>query len=277
MAHLARERRERATRKGAFFKDGAERQCAMYDLTKFNMANMVECGMALRTFGPSSQSMEEAADKIVRFLYRHLLDPKTGKNAVALVRFFKTHDYDELPPDLKASSSEIVPSASIPPGMKCLTLLASAGDEAEWNSRNSSRGHKAIPLPSQDFVRQFPMISSLVRQFGLELNSVLRPDPSCLRDLDETTYNVFHVPTALGSAYIPAQEDFVIPYGIESTLGFGGMLPSGNLFATIMFFKVPISHDIADLFQPLTLSVKIAVLQHDTEQIFRQSEDPARA
>jgi two-component system, NtrC family, sensor kinase len=88
--------------------------------------------------------------------------------------------------------------------------------------------------------------------------------------------NVSHVPTALGSVYIPVQEDFVIPYGIESALGFGGMLPSGNLFATIMFPKILISHDIADLFQPLALNVKIAVLQHNTEQIFRQAEDPAR-
>jgi len=79
---------------------------------------------------------------------------------------------------------------------------------------------------------------------------------------------VFHVPVARGSAYIPAQEEFVIPCGVSSVLGFGGLLPSGNLFATIMFSKVPISEEVALLFRPLTLSAKIALLPHDGATVF---------
>jgi hypothetical protein len=49
--------------------------------------------------------------------------------------------------------------------MKCLVLLASMGDRPEWGSRMSSTGHRAIPLPSGELVRKFPMISNLVKQF----------------------------------------------------------------------------------------------------------------
>jgi len=132
----------------------------------------------------------------------------------------------------------------------------------------TSGGHKAIPLPSVELVQKFPMISNLVKQFGLELTTVLNPDPTCLQDIEEKTYNVFHVPEARGSAYIPAQEEFVIPYGIRSVLGFGGLLPSGDLFATIMFSKIPVTAAVADLFRPLTLSVKIGLLQHDGAAVF---------
>lgn len=240
----------------------------MHELTRFTMSDMTECGRALRRLASSAESMEAVAGKIVHYLYDHLIDPDTGKNAMTQVRFFKTHDYDDLSPDLRAFADGILDGSPAPPDMKCLCLLATIGENPEWNSRDNSTEHKAIPLPSEELVRQFPMISNLVKQFGLELTTILKPDPSCLRDLNETTYNVFLVPEARGSAFIPHQEDFVDPYGVRSVLGFGGVLPSGNLFATIMFSKVAITQEIADLFRPLTLSVKIALLEHDETRVF---------
>jgi hypothetical protein len=240
----------------------------MFQLTHFTMGDMTKCGMELRKSGMSSNSMEEAAGKIVHFIYNSFIDPETGKKSMALVRLFKTHNYMDLDQDLQASSNSILSFDEIPANMKCLTLLATVGDEPEWNSRDSSEGHKAIPLPSVELVRKFPMVSNLVKQFGLELNSVLNPDPSCLQDLEETTYNVFLVSQANGSAYIPAQDDFVIPYGIKSVLGCGGILPTGNLFAVIMFSKQTVSREVADLFKPLTLSIKMSLLKHDMGKVF---------
>ena len=45
------------------------------------------------------------------------------------------------------------------------------------------------------------------------------------------------MPEAAGSPYIPAQEDFVQPVGIRSVLGFGGMLPGGDIFVVILFSR----------------------------------------
>jgi hypothetical protein len=153
--------------------------------------------------------------------------------------------------------------------MKCLVLLASAGTEPDWSSRKASKGHKAIPLPSEHFIEAFPMVTQLIQQMGLEVNTVLRPDPAVVIDMAQTTYNVFCIPNAIGSQYVPIQQDFVIPYGVRSVLGFGGMLPSGNLFAIIIFSKVTVPKEIADLFRSLALSIKIAILPFDGKTVFR--------
>lgn len=55
-----------------------------------------------------------------------------------------------------------------------------------------------------------------------------------MRDLRGKTYGVFHVAEARESAYVPAQADFVVPYGIRSVVGFGGPLATGDLFAVIL-------------------------------------------
>lgn len=105
----------------------------MFDLTDFTMGNMTECSIALRKFGMSTNSMEETAGKIVHYIYNSFIDPETGKNSMALVRLFKTHNYHDLNQDLQAYSDSILSLDEIPTNMKCLTLLASVGDEPEWN------------------------------------------------------------------------------------------------------------------------------------------------
>jgi len=51
-------------------------------------------------------------------------------------------------------------------------------------------------------------------------------------------------------------------------LGFGGILPSGNLFVIIIFSAVELARETADLFKTLALSVKLAVLPFDGKAIF---------
>lgn len=206
--------------------------------------------------------MEAAAERIVGYFYESLRD-ETGARACALVRFFKTHPFAALEDEQKAFATEAARETPVAPATRCLTLLATRGDQPEWNSRRASRGHVAIPLTSEKMVRSAPMIAQLVTQLGLDVGSVLQPDPAMIVDLAQRTYNVFHVPEASGSAYIPAQREFVEPYGIRSVLGFGGMLPSGNLFATILFSKYSIGRETADLFANVALGVKLAVLPFD--------------
>lgn len=231
-----------------------------YDVTNFTIGEMTECGMLLRKVGENSKSMEETAGRIVRYFYDNLIDGQTGGRACALVRFFKTHKYGQLDNELRTSAGNMLGDVTAFHDMKCLVLLATAGERPEWESRKTSTGHKAIPLPSENAVQQIPMIKNLIHQLGISVGMFVNPAPELLLDMEQKTYNVFHVPEASGSPYIPAQKEFVIPYGIKSALGFGGMLPSGDIFAIIMFLKVPISTEVADLFKTLSLNVKIAVL-----------------
>src|SRR3990172_9058964 len=141
----------------------------MYDLGQFTLSDMTRCGSVLRKLGSDAKSMEEAANNVVRHLYDQLIDGRTGERATVLVRFFKTHALAELDEKLRAFAQRALGEVPAPPEMKCLALLASVGAKPEWNSRCNSDGHNTIPLPSEELVRQFPMISNLVKQLGLEI------------------------------------------------------------------------------------------------------------
>jgi hypothetical protein len=107
------------------------------------------------------------------------------------------------------------------------------------------------------------MISILIKEMGLEASALIKPDPKLLLDMEQRNFSVFHVADALGNPHIPAQKGFVIPYGIRSVLGFGGLFPSGEIFAVLIFLKVPVSRELAELFTTLSLNVKIALLPFD--------------
>jgi len=240
----------------------------MYDVANFTLADMSQCGAALRKLGEGAESMEAVAGKVTSYLYEELVDGATGEKGFALIRLFKTHLYAQLEPGLQQFARQCLGDRPLFSDLKCLTLLGTAGDQPTWNSREYSTQHKAIPLPSKEIVEQFPMITSLIRQFGLEVEALLEPKQNLLLDYAQRTYNVFHVQEALGSPFIPAQEAFVVPFGIQSVMGFGGMLPSSNLFAVIMFSKIPIPRNTADLFKSLALTIKLAILPFE-EQVFR--------
>jgi len=233
---------------------------ARYDINHFTIREMTECGKALRTIGEGARSMEEVADRIVRYLYDNLIDGETGMRACALVRMFKTHAYEGLDAELQEFAQKMLGDKPAYPGMKCMVLLATTGDEQQWRSRKTSKGHKAVPLPSEEAINEIPMFLPLIEQFGMKADMLIKPDPKFLLDLEQRAYNVYYVPEALGNPYISAQKGFIIPYKIRSILGFGGLLPSGEMFAVPIFFKVPVSREAADLFRPISLNVKIAIL-----------------
>lgn len=246
----------------------------MYDLTDFTLRDMTTCGAALRKLGDGVAGHAEVAQSIVRHFHDEFRIGPLGTRACALVRFFQTEPFDGLSTTLQAFARRRLGDHPPTPAMKCLVLHASAGDLPEWNSPSASRDHQAIPLASAEMLRQLPMIAQLVRQFGLEADHLLEPDPTLLLAAGQRTYNVFHVPEARDSPYVPAQDDFVRPHGVRSVLGFGGILPSGQLFAVILFAKCPISRETAELFKPLALSVKLAVLPFVGPMVHAGSHGP---
>jgi hypothetical protein len=240
-----------------------------YNLSRFGFSEMMDCRGRIRDlYADDPPTLEDAAERAVEFFHRELVDER-GEPACALVRFFKTHPYRDLPEDLQAAVRAASPDAASIPDLRCLTLIATRGDEADWNSRHTSRGHRAIPLMSVEMVQQAPMIAQLITQLGLPIANVVRPFRALLLDQEQTTHNVFFVPRALGSPHIVAQEEFVVRYGIQSVLGFGGLLASGDLFAVILFSKVAIPPDAADPFRVVGLNLKIAILPFARKVLFR--------
>jgi signal transduction histidine kinase/DNA-binding response OmpR family regulator len=224
-------------------------------LKKFSLSDMISCGSAIRRLGTQSFDDLGFCDALVRYLRQRLVDDE-GDPALVLARFFRTCTYSELDDDLRAIVSSGVPHPT--PAMKCLRILASVGDEPSWNDIQQSVGHRVIPLPSEEAVERLPMIARLIRQLGLDVAGLLQSDPQLvLRDMQT---GVFHVEEARGSRHIPAQTEFVERYGVRSVVGFGDVLPDGNVFAVIMFSKVPVPREVAVLFSHLSVSAKIALL-----------------
>ena len=238
-----------------------------FALSTFGVSDMLSLSLEIPKLCSDVSHLDAVAQKICRFLYDELRDDD-GNRACALVRCYKTHPFDSLTPDLQVFARGLLASPELPPGLKCLTLLGTAGDLPEWNTRLRSRGHRAIPLPSPEIVEKAPMIAQLIREFGLDIRNVLRPSPELVRDLSGRRYGVFHVENALGNASIPAQADFVERYGVKSVLGFGGILPTGDLFAVILFTRVRIASANAQRFRAIALDVKSCLSRFGPEAIF---------
>jgi hypothetical protein len=229
-------------------------------ISKFGLREATECTTAFRKIGLNCQSMEEAATRIVEYFYNNFADETSMKGDFALVRLFATQTFGKLDSGLKKAARKWLSDVTVNKETKCLTLLASIGDVDAWKSRDNSKGHKAIPLSSEEVVNKLPMIRNLIKQLGLDIKTIISPDPALIKDVAEKTYNIFLVSDALGSPYIPAQNDFVIPYQIKSVIGFGGVFPDGEIFAVIIFSKKFISEEVAALFKTVALSIKVSLL-----------------
>ena len=236
-----------------------------FDLRSFELHDMLRCGLDIRQAARNAPSLEAAATSIVRYLFGAFRDSGSGDPQLALVRFYKTMPYRELDPDLRVYAKAALGEAPRDEGMRCLTLLATAGVEEGWNDRHESQGHRAIPLASVRMVHRAPMIAQLIEQMGMDVEHLVQTDPTVVPDSEGRTFNIFYVEKAPGSPYIPAQTDFVVPFGIQSVVGFGGIL-KGEMFAVVLFSRVPIPPTGAGRFRNIALEVK-AVL-HPVEKVF---------
>ena len=237
------------------------------NLSSFGLPETLRCGLGIRRAATNAATAEEAASKICQFLYDELVTSE-GERACALIRCYKTHPFGQLKPADREFARVSMGGGTTPtPSMRCLTLLATVGDEQKWNDRRRSKGHRAIPLPAPEIVEKAPMIAQLIKQFGLEISAVVRPSADVIKDLEGKTYGVFHVPEAAGSPYIPAQDEFVLKYNIRSVVGCGGSL-RGELFALILFARVHITPESADRFRTLALDLKSALFTFDENRVF---------
>ena len=239
------------------------------DVTDFTVGAMLRAGIAVRRAVRGAESLEEAANAIVRYLY-DACATAAGERSCVLVRFYKTHSFGGLEPVLQRFAADQLGDEPPRDEMRCLTLLATVGDEPGWNSRLESKGHQAIPLPSAERVRAAPMIMRLIEELGVDLEGLVTAGPEPVRGSESRTYDVFHVEEASGSPYIPAQAEFVSRYGIASVVGFGGLLRTGELFAVILFSRHRIPARSAARFRTIALDVRSSMFSFGDDHVWRQ-------
>lgn len=214
--------------------------------------------------------MEAVARGVVDGLFGTLVD-HDGQPACALVRLYVTARLGALEPQLQDLARSTVPIDG--PGLgadtRCLTLLATAGLAPAWNDRRTSERHQVIPLSDEELVTRLPMVAGLLGGLGIEPASVIHPNPADNLARSGRRYDLFFVPEAAGSPSVPDAR-FVQRYRIRSTVGFGGVLPSGELFAVLLFTRVALTQAVAELLRPLALTVQALVMPH-TYRVFERA------
>ncbi len=233
-----------------------------FSVSDFSLSDMMTCGAWIRGLSQHHASQSEYAKALVRIFHQHF-QSDDGESEFALVRVFHSKRFKNLTPELQTMARSR--SSDVEDDTICLSLLATVGDQPEWCEVENSKSHRTIPLNNAETVRRLPMMSRLFKQLGISFNGLGQ-----IQSNDEVLVadtGVFHIQQAQGSEFVPAQEQFVEPFGIQSVVGFGDILPNGNLFVVIGFVKHEISAKVALLFSHLSHSTRLGWLPYiDSDQ-----------
>lgn len=216
---------------------------------------MVRVASSLRELALTATSVEAFAQRLCQMLHNTFVHE--GKAQTALVRFYGTVSLELLPEDERSYAQARRPS--LPDSTTCLTLLGTAGSEGPWNDRRQSVAHRVVPLPDAEHVATMPMIAALLLQLGIDVQALAAGEPDVMLKSGDGSCRIFYVEEAQGSRLIPDQ-GFVADHGIASSIGFGGSLPTGEVFAVVMFCTVPVALPAAELFETVALSIRLATL-----------------
>jgi serine phosphatase RsbU (regulator of sigma subunit) len=231
------------------------------DLTDFTLGDMVRLASALRSMSAGAATVEEYANQLCGHLHECFVD-EVGTRQALLVRLYLTQPVGDLP---QPERTFLAPDG-LDEDARCLTLLGTAGDDPAWNDRRRSEAHLAVALTDPAQVAALPMIAGLLQQMGVDVEALVQPEGLVVH-LHEHRYGVFHVPEAAGSDLIPAQQ-FVREYGVRSVLGFGGVLPDGDMYAVVMFSRVPVPRSVAELLETLSPSITLGLVEMLDRPVF---------
>jgi hypothetical protein len=222
--------------------------CSEDELYQFCLASMNALRNQYSTF-------EETAQALIEHLYTDL-HTSEGQPYFKLLRMFRTSSYEELPPSLK-------PLAQAEP-QHWLNLIGTMGAEPAWCQRQSSQGHQSIPITSQ----MSPMLTEAFHQMGLSPTEWLdKENHLMISDTAQQGVRYFHVETALGSPYIPAQ-DFVQAYGVASVIGVGTLFASGSIGIILGFAGQKIDAEMARKIATMAPYLFTAVARLDSKAIW---------
>ncbi len=226
------------------------------NLAEFTIADAVELGAQIRECGKGATSVQEVANSIIRVMSEATTYDE-GEPSLALIRCFMIDAHSRLPQRL----ARLVPldDDDDDPDGQCLVLVATEGVEPEWCDPRTSARHQVIPLVGSAMTVTFPMITRMFRQFGVPISAIVSRDVDGFINPEQRSFNVFHVEEAAGSSDIPDQE-FISDYKVSSVVAVGSPLPARGLFAVLMFSRVPIDRRLAEMLEPLALSMKLAFL-----------------
>lgn len=188
-------------------------------------------------------SYEAVIQHVLRDVYGYFVDDK-GQPLFALMRSFRLCSSDQLPPESRSD-----PNAA---NAQWLALMGTVGQEAAWNDRLQSRGHRILSTGAFET----PMLKAAFEQLSLSQyhTGTLVEAPRDMVTIRESISftRCFYVQHAPGNPNIVDQQTFVIPYGIQSVFGVGCQFVSHSFHITLFFSKVPLARRDVDLLLQLS-------------------------
>ena len=187
----------------------------------------------------SATNFEQAAQDFIDLFYEQYEDH------LALARVFLTIPFAELPDFNRQFVENLAQQNSVSDQLKdhtpVLSLMATRGRQPQWNDRRQSQGHVGIPLISKQFIEAIPMVSRLLKDFGMGLDWVDKVSSGLHVQTFGKSAGTFHVPDAKRSVdeqnrkIIPMQ-DFVEEQDVRTVFGIGGGYKTSFMVA-IFFTK----------------------------------------
>lgn len=207
-------------------------QCDAADIEDYGRSHLQEYQDNLLSFEDAAQITTESIFKTFRTV--------EDNPFFALVRIFRFGPRGDV--------NEALLSQSDTDATYWLTLMGSYGLEDAWCHRTGSIGHQLIPADSP----ATPMLRAAFDQIGLTFGRPQSLNTITLQGSSGSTLSqYFHVEQALGSPYIPAQDEFVDPYSIQSVLGIGCPFRDQSAYVCIAFSTEAINAEQADMFNSL--------------------------
>lgn len=199
---------------------------------------MIDFGrQLLHNYQEGLSNFAEAAQIVANTLYDELRQPN-GERLFGMVRLYRFGASEELPPELRHKVPVQVHYS--------LALMATIGLEPAWCDPFQSRSHHVLAAddPSTPMLEAVFNVTRL--KFGNQINAHKETQHSANAEGGWADY--FYVPKALGSRHIPDQENFVIPYQIESVIGVGNIFLGNTAYLCLGFSLFPMDNDDARKF-----------------------------
>jgi hypothetical protein len=195
----------------------------------------------LRAEARKGRSLQECCQALMEHFQAAFAD------SIILARTYATIPYELLPaPDrdfVKATVDRQGAGDLLEEKTPVLSLMGTAGVLPQWRRRYDSRGHLAIPLLSEDFVAEIPMLASLIQQLGSSSSWFQKhTGPDTQTNSFGVFTDTFFVADAAqstdsaGRLMIPAQ-DFVQEHNIHTVFGVGGEFVTEGVIVVSIFFS----------------------------------------
>lgn len=226
----------------------------MASLAEFSIDDLEVFSAALRTIGEGAGGMEAAADRVTTYLYEQLRGRDGGPGCVS-VTLHLTHPFEDLPAGRRAQATFLDPGARA--STTCLTPLSIVGHADEVTA-----GSTTVPLTDAGFATR-PILLSLVAAMGLTRRLVTERSEALLSGVHRQELEAFLLPDVRSTDLLGREERVrAAEVGIESLVGIGGGLPTGDLFVLLLSARDVVTDKAAYLLRPIASAIKATLIPH---------------